>query len=265
MTELSMEDKKLRFLRNGKSICALKPGDSPIRIGYGENSYKMERGSFTIRETIYSDKPLSIRKITLAESTAEVIFTEGRALITADGNRLRVEFDGLSNYNRLWLTLPATADEHVYGTGETFTEFDLRGHKANVWVAEHQNAKMLSKKVAKVTFGIKNGTHKEKFENYETYYAQPTFLSSKRYYFHSFATARSEFDFTNPGFHLIKTDCVEGFCIGFGDTFEQVLSDLTELVGRQPELPDWVYDGAILGLQGGTDIMMEKVENCEKH
>lgn len=265
MIELRMEGKNLLFIRNGKTICTMKPNDTPLRIGYGENSFKMERGSFTIKENIYSDKPLFVKKINLAENVADITLSEGRALITADKNRLSVDFSGLGNYNRLWVTIPATADEHVYGSGETFTEFDLRGHKANVWVAEHQNAKMLSKKIAKVSLGFKNGTRKDKFENYETYYAQPTYLSSKKYFFHSLTTARSEFDFTNPGYHLLKFDCVDGFRIGFGDTFEEVLENLTDLLGRQPELPDWVYDGAILGIQGGTDIMMSKVENCLNH
>lgn len=30
-------------------------------------------------------------------------------------------------------------------------------------------------------------------------------------------------------------------------------------MGRQPCLPQWVYYGYILGIQGGTEIMMNKV------
>ena len=33
-------------------------------------------------------------------------------------------------------------------------------------------------------------------------------------------------------------------------------------MGRQPQLPDWVYDGQILGIQGGTDVMMGKVADA---
>ena len=162
-------------------------------------------------------------------------------------------------------TIPADAAEHIYGSGETFSEFDLRGHVANVWVAEHQNAKCIAKKLAKIAIGRKDSVKKEKFTNYETYYAQPTFLSSKKYYFHSFTTSRAVFDFTNKSCHSLRIDSVSKFIIGFGDTFEDVVSDLTKIVGRQPELPDWTYDGVILGIQGGTDIMMKKVENCLSH
>lgn len=33
----------------------------------------------------------------------------------------------------------------------------------------------------------------------------------------------------------------------------------------QPELPDWVYNGAILGVQGGTDKMLEHLAEAREH
>jgi alpha-glucosidase len=30
------------------------------------------------------------------------------------------------------------------------------------------------------------------------------------------------------------------------------MENLTDILGRQPELPDWVYDGQIIATQGGT-------------
>lgn len=265
LIELTMSEGELRLMRNSSPVFTLRPGESIAEIGYGENSYKMDRGSFTINEKIYCRKPLFVKNILLSDNRAEISLTEGSAVISVEGNNLNADFYGLSAYNRLWISLPADENEHVYGTGETFTEFDLRGHKANVWVAEHQNAKMLSKKITKVTLGFRNSKRKNKFETYETYYAQPTFLSSKKYWFHSLSTSRCEFDFTGKKYHRLKFDCVEGFRMGFGDSFEEAEESLTALLGRQPELPDWVYDGVILGIQGGTEIMMNKVNTCLEH
>ena len=162
----------------------------------------------------------------------------------------------------MWLTLPAKADEFVYGGGELFSEFNLKGKKVNVWVAEHINGLQIGKKLVKQVFGIKNTTRKQPFEKYETYYAQPTFISSRKYFFHSLATARAEFDFTKSDYSIIKTDEIAPFYIGFGSDFESLMSNLTALLGRQPELPDWVYDGHILGIQGGTEILMNKVQTA---
>ena len=270
-----MGDKMLDFisvengvdiLRHGERIFSLRAGDKPVYVGKGTNEYKMRHGSFKIKET--ASKPISV-KLNTVELQNNVIVAkadegEFKLTLTRD-NHIDVHVDGFEQYNRLYIKLPAEKDEHVYGTGEIFTEFDLRGKKINCWVAEHINALQVGKKLVKQVFGFKNSTRKQKISNYETYYAQPTFLSSKKYYFHSFATARSEFDFENPDKHIIKIDEIADFCLGFGDTFEETVSDLTETLGRQPELPDWVYDGEILGIQGGTDVMMQKVETALNH
>lgn len=234
-------------------------------VGVGENSYSMSHGSFKIKEKIKTKRQLNIVSMTAAENCAMVRFDEGSIKIEIDGDRIKFIPQGLEKYNRMWIHLTATADERVYGSGEVFTEFNLRGKKANVWVAEHINALQIAKKLIKQVFGIRNTTKKQKFSNYETYYAQPTFISSKKYFYHSLTTARAEFDFENKDFHTIKTDEIAPFYLGYGEDFESILESLTELVGRQPILPEWVYDGQILGVQGGTETMLKKYNTAIKH
>ena len=36
-------------------------------------------------------------------------------------------------------------------------------------------------------------------------------------------------------------------------SWQNLLQKLTSYFGRQPQLPNWIYNGAILGLQGGTE------------
>lgn len=265
MLEFRKSENGAELLKNGKVIYALKKGDKPLCVGYGKNEYKMSHGSFKIKEVRSSPEPLRIENISVNENTVIAETEKGSVTLTALKNHLSVHLDGFKDYNRLYIKLPAKREEHVYGTGEIFSEFDLRGKTVNCWVAEHINALQVGKKLVKQVFGIKNSLKKQKFSNYETYYAQPTFLSSRKYYFHSFTTARAEFDFENADRHLIKIDEIADFCFGFGDSFEEVLSDLTFTLGRQPELPDWVYDGEILGVQGGTEVMMNKVKTALEH
>ena len=263
MLSFKADGGRLSILRGGREIYTAAPGDVPLIAGIGKNSYKMVKGSFKIKERTAATEPLTVKSVSLdGENKAEIIFSEGRAALEIQGDKLTADFQGLDEYNRLILILPAVPDEHVYGTGETFSEFDLRGKKTNNWVAEHENARCISKKVFRTTIGFKDGKRKEDYSKYETYYAQPTFISSRKYWFHSETTARSEFDFRRPDRHILKFDSVAGFSIGFGDSFEQVLGGLTAHLGRQIPLPEWVYDGAILGIQGGTDIMLGKVDAC---
>lgn len=41
-----------------------------------------------------------------------------------------------SGYDRTWIRLPADKDEHVYGAGEQYTRFNLRGYNYPVWTRE---------------------------------------------------------------------------------------------------------------------------------
>ncbi|MCH5316727.1 MAG: alpha-glucosidase [Eubacterium sp.] len=248
--------------RNGKTLYEFCVGNEFCRLGAGQNAYSMSHGSFKIKEKIKSSDSFDIKAASVENGVLIIVIECGIFEISIDGDRICVTPNVPEKYNRMWIKLPAEKGESVYGCGEIFTEFDLRGKNVNVWVAEHINALQTAKKILKMAFGVRNTTKKQKFRNYETYYAEPTFISSRKYYFHSDTTARCEFDFTNDNYHLLKTDSIAPFYIGFADSFEQLEGDLTALLGRQPELPDWVYDGAILGIQGGTDVMMSKVDAC---
>lgn len=248
---------------NGKTVFRVKIGDYICTLGKGKNTYSMWHGSFKIKEKLAFKRKIIAENITVEKNKAVLISEKIKFILTVDcENRIKVEPIVSGDFNRMWIKISAKDTETVYGCGENFTEFNLRGKKVNVWVAEHINGLQTAKKIVKQLFGVKNTTKKQPFSSYETYYAEPTFLSSEKYYFHSESTARAEFDFTNSRFHIVKTDSIVPFYIGFGNDFEAVVRDMTQLLGRQCALPDWVYDGAILGIQGGTEIMMKKVEAC---
>ena len=255
LIRLEKEYCKLHFLLDGKNVFTLD--DDTIAVGIGENSFVMSHGSFRIHDTIEHKTAVAIKDIELDDNKATLITRFGKVFVESENNRVKVSFEGFEEYNRLFIVLPAAEDEKVYGSGEIFSEFNIIGERANVWVAEHINAIQIAKKLVKQVGGIKNSKRKQAFKKYETYYAQPTFISSRKYYFHSLTTARSSFDFTNNGIHRIKTDEIAPFYIGICNSFEEIMQGITELVGRQPELPDWVYDGQIIATQGGSQRLLE--------
>ncbi len=257
---------QISLLLNGKSIYDFKPEAEIIQAGIGKTDYSMSHGSFKLKEKISQRDTLTVKFTELDGDCLILTLRCGKIRLEIQNeNRLFVSFEGFEGYNRMWVKLPALSDEYVYGSGELFSEFNIRGKNANVWVAEHINAIQIAKKLLKQVVGIKNTTKKQRFENYETYYAQPTFISSRRYFYHSLTTARSEFDFRNEDCHIIKTDSISPFYLGFGNDFEQLLENLTDILGRQPELPDWVFDGQIIASQGGTaeydDAVKTSAEN----
>ena len=48
-----------------------------------------------------------------------------------------------------------------------------------------------------------------------------------------------------------------------GNTYIDLVTKLTGFLGRQPLLPQWIHEGAVLGIQGGTDAMLGYIEQAE--
>ena len=266
MLKFRIEENILEILKDGKAIYTLNSLKSaPLMVGKGENSYSMSHGSFKIKEKIFEKNHVKIDSLDGNEGEATLFTGYGKINLKIENEkRIRFDFDGFEGFNRLYILIPTVEDEFLYGSGEIFSEFNLKGKKANVWVAEHINGLQIAKKVFKQVIGIKNATRSQDFSKYETYYAQPTFISSRKFFFHSLTTARSEFDFTGKDFSVVTTDEIAPFYIGFGNDFEELLGNLSEILGKQPEIPDWVYDGHILGIQGGSDVMMNKVKAAKE-
>ena len=44
----------------------------------------------------------------------------------------------------------------------------------------------------------------------------------------------------------------------------ELITSYTALIGRLPPLPQWVGQGAVLGLQGGTQSVLNTLETVEK-
>ena len=267
MLEFSLNNGRLEVLRGEKTLYTFYEGGMFAEVGSAEDKFAMNRGSFKISEDVLDRRTLYIREIKIKEKWVTLYLTEGRARLELQygGDRLKISFLGLSIYDKLWLRIPAVPEEAVFGTGETFSEFNLRGESTTVWVSEHINAKQVATKLVKNFLHLGKPEKKKKFHKYASYYVQPTFLSSRKYFFHADATSISRYDFSESHVHLVEINALTPVYFGFGDTFENVLENLTDLIGRQPTLPDWVFDGEILGIQGGTGIMDRKVETALSH
>ena len=67
-------------------------------------------------------------------------------------------------------------------------------------------------------------------------------------------SAYADFDFRNEKFNELQVWEVPAWiCIEAADTFTELLTKETAFFGRQPELPEWVYNGLIVGVQGGNE------------
>ncbi len=253
---------------NERSFFAFSKEKPFMWIGCGTAEYPMSRGSFKFKEKTQMKTPLFIDT-----ASGELLLKtkDGKAVLRLElealDNRLHAHFEVLDGapYNRMWLRLSALNEECVYGCGETFTAFNLRGESVKIWVAEHQNAKRFVKKVISDKLAGVNAKRALDFSQYATYYAQPTFMSSRKYFVHIDTTDYAEFDFTARFCHTLFVKDLADVYIGFADSFEELSTNLSDLLGRQPRLPEWAYDGAILGIQGGTEIVDKKLKKAKEY
>lgn len=231
--------------------------DMEVAIASGENNFTMSRGSFRYKQKIENKR--SLVKKSVEEKEGNTILTyedpmtkEQHVFVVGERDgQLRLEYEGKNkgNVNRYWITFATNPKEHIYGCGETYSEFDLKGQNVRIWVAEHQNTNRIAKKLIKEKIFGKKPEKILPFDKYESYYAQPTFISSDKYYVHCDINAYSEFDFTNPEKITLYFQEPPVIITESGKNFTEVSEKLSAMLGRPVALPDWVYEGGIFAMQ----------------
>lgn len=246
-----------------------------LTVARGENSFKMSRGSFRYRQKISGKIRLQRCGEEAAEGGFRLVFKEPASRrrhfvdVTQQDGRIKVAYAGTDGEGgrdlpgRFWLSFPADPKEHVYGCGETYSKLDLKGERVRIFVAEHQNTKRIGTKMIREKITGKKTEKAQKFLSYESYYAQPTYVSSGLFYMHADLRAYAEFDFTRPERTVIFTQEAPVLYFESAESFPQLSEKLAGLLGRQRELPDLIFDGAILAVQGGTDVIDQKLAAAE--
>jgi len=238
----------------GRTVLRHASTEPCLFIGRGEAEVQMQRGNFAISDYVSERIPLRSATLSQDDDGLKVRFAASEAgpaeLLMAIGEEGHLKFQGVSEaINRLWLRVPATKDEHVWGGGEQMSYFDMRGRHFPLWTSEPGVGRDKSTQLTWMADQAGAGG-----DYFHTNYPQPTFVSSRRYALHVKTTAYSAFDFRHADFHEIEVwavpDAIELFA---GDTFVDLVGVLSDRFGRQPPLPDWVLNGAIVGLKQGAE------------
>ena len=239
-------------------------------VGCGKNEFTMVRGSFDYKKKLDFKKELKKTSCTQTQAGGYILSFkddagyEYRMEICEKDGFIKADYAGEcpAGINRFFVTLPSDAGEHFYGCGETYSKFDLKGERVRIWTAEHQNIARISKKFEKIR---QDGGRSEllPFDEYESYYAQPTFTSSRKYFFHAFTDGYCEFDFTDDNEFTFYLQEEPHFIIGTADSFEELSEKLTSVLGRPRKLPGWIYDGAIIASQAGCESLEDKLKEAQ--
>jgi sulfoquinovosidase len=221
-----------------------------VFVGRGQDRIEMHLGRFEIEDRLVERCPLTHAVV---EGTRVVLSAgeglEPRLILAIDGNSIVLETPDPS-INRFWIRIAADADEHVWGGGEQFSYFDLRGRRFPLWSSEPGVGR---DKTTEITFKA-DVVGKAGGDYHNTYYPQPTYLSSARYALHVETSAYVVFDFRDGACHEIEVWAVpERIELFAAPSFVELVETLSGRFGRQPPLPEWVYGGAIIGLKDGAN------------
>lgn len=258
----------------GRTIWETPCGTSFLIAGTGHETIKEHRGLFTVsdrRGPHYTEQYLDAiifdgSKIvftgTLKQPETAAFVPYQLTLESCSDNQLQFSFTSPSpSINRLYLSCASKKEERIYGFGEQFTYCDLKGKRVPIFVSEQ---------------GIGRGKQPLTFlvdlvagagGNWHTSYAPvPHYLTSTMRSIYLETHAYSVFDLRDDNVIQISLHDREmrGRFLA-GNTPGHLISEYTAVAGRQRPLPDWILEGAVIGMQGGTDKVRRVWEQLKLH
>ena len=262
--KLTYHNSDWRLEHAGQVLISSSAGSPAVYVGHGQESVDMYRGNFKIEDYVTERKPLFATSWADIPGGAEIGFgTDLTMQILLDGDCAVLSFPYAdSSINRIWLRVHAETDEACWGCGEQMSYFNLRGRHFPLWTSEPGVGR---DKTTYVTWRS-DVENKAGGDYFNTNFPQPTFVSSRHYYLHADCTAYADFDFRHRDFHELQFwDIPKSVRLEAADTFPELLKKESAFFGRQPELPDWIYNGLIIGVQGGNERSFGLLEKTLAH
>ena len=237
-----------------------------MTIGIGQATYTMNRGTFKTKDQITDKRTLTC----LSSNENQFIYKNAEIELVMHvsnvDNEIICTFDVPSQINRLWLQLPSSKEEGIYGCGEQFTHLNLKGKKVSIWVSEHHSLKKLLTKAIRTKILGLNNNHVSDYKHHQTYIAQPTFISSNALLVHADTSSYCEFDFSKENQTTLHFRSIPKSLLFYqGKNIADCLTLLSEKTGKHPRLPHWVSTGAIVASQGGWEKAFDLADTIQKH
>lgn len=261
MLDFTSDSRSFALAFGGRTFIAHSEKTPCIFLGKGSAQYRMRFSHFKIKDIVREKRPLMHFEVKeSSEGKVIIAFENILAMIAEEKNgTLELRFECRdSEINRFWLVSQGQSGEGIFGCGEQYTYLNLKGKKVPIFVQEQGVGR--GKDLITLLANLKADAGGAW---YTTYFNQPTFISSAGYFCHSDESAPAEFDFSAKDHHTLHFWHIpENVIFGTADSLPKLIEKLGELLGRQPLLPQWAYNGAVLGIQGGTDVVDAKLKSA---
>ena len=281
MLQLLNTNRCLTIFKDAYPILMHTPDTPCATLGFFELEIEMRHGMYELkRDRSLWRKALSEAHVVEAEAARIVLEFSGmlRLIIEEEAdcarivpaligsadqeNRAAQSEPGAigSRPNWLSLMLPISPEEAVFGGGEQFSHVDLRGKVLPMWSSEPGVGRGPNYVKILADIHSRRGGSRE-----HTYFPQPSFVTSAGTWALVSATAFSRMDFSRRGFFRIETYTIpEAIRIGRAKNSGEAAACIGTRLGRQAPLPHYFYEGLVLGVQGGNDIVCAKLETARR-
>ncbi len=170
-------------------------------------------------------------------------------------NQLRFSVDlpgpNADRINRIFLHYASSPEEHFYGFGQQMTYFDQKGRRLPILVQEHgvgRGMPIITQIVEKKLGPRSAGSW------YTTEVSVPQYITSQQRSLFLESTEYCVFDLRHPSEVEIEIFASEATGqVLYGTNAMDLIGAYTNYSGRMRKLPDWVHEGAIICVEGGTD------------
>lgn len=244
---------------NGKTILEHTEQNPMIYVGVGVEDVEMYRGNFNISDHVIERVKLQIKEVEESNGVITVNFEDRiKAVITTTEEVVDIVFEQLDEtINRFWFRTNSSAEEKLFGLGEQMSYLNLKGRNFPIFTSEPGVGRDKSTYI----------TWRSDVENqaggdyYNTNFPQPTYISSEMYFLHVDSTAYADFNFKNTEYNEIEVwEVPASIRLEAATDYLNMYEKVTGFFGRQPELPEWLYNGLVIGVQGGNERSFDLLE-----
>lgn len=260
MIEFKELTNELHIYYNHELVIKHHASKPSFYLGFGSETIDSYRGNFKIDD--YIEQRIGLEQYEINDN--EVIFSHLDLFLKVRfierDSRLHMTFSSSLGYNRFWMRMHATKEEKVYGCGEQASYFNLRGRNFPLWTSEPG----VGRDKNSLTTFYADLHDRAGGDYYNTYYPEPTYVSTRKYWLHVDTYAYADFNFKKETFHELFFWEVPGECVlSFENSYLDIIENLTSFTGRPPRLPEFVLDGMVLGVQGGTSKVLDYLDQAE--
>ena len=264
--ELDRSDDRITIRIDGVRLFEHSATRPAVRVGLGAPVVREAHGNYRIKPRIQWTRPLHRADIVSesAHGIELVISNESAAIhVSAVGDATANGLAHLSitpksgEFNRLRVCLPADGAEPTFGGGIQFSRFNLRGSRLPIWTGEQGVGRGPNLTTLRANLHNGSGGHW-----HSTYFPQPTYVTANGRFVHLESDSYALLSFANGRDELEVWDNACRISMGTRDSLAAAVQGLSDYMGRQPRLPDWTHDGMWLGLQGGSDVVRQKVNTA---